>query len=119
MYKTIKIAGKDYPVNFGTWAIRCFEEETKTFIANMVHSEKPTSDGMALIYHGIKDGHRVAKLPFTLSQAELADVLDEDTNPKTITDIMNVFREQQGIPNMEDVDEKNLKAPAKKKKIGA
>jgi len=80
MHKLINIAGTDYPVSFGLFALKSFEDATGIGSGDLVNSisKKPISVSLDLFYFAFKDGFRKAKKEFTLTQADIADLVDQD-----------------------------------------
>ena len=78
MKEYVKIKGKNYPVNFGSWCHREFENDVGVSMSALDFSTSTTGSMLDIVYHGLKDGARIDKIPFDFEKTELADLLDEE-----------------------------------------
>ena len=91
MTEIVVIAGKNYPVKFGFNALRLFGNETGKTLAEIMslNNNIGINDAIALMWSGLKDGHRVEKTPFNLTMDDVSDLLDADQS--ALTKVMDVF----------------------------
>lgn len=91
MTEIVVIAGKNYPVKFGFNALRLFGNETGKTLAEIMslNNNIGINDAIALMWAGLKDGHRVEKIPFNLTMDDVSDLLDADQS--ALTKVMDVF----------------------------
>jgi hypothetical protein len=80
MVEYIQINGKRTPVKYGFNALRIFTTATGVTLEGLqgLSDSMSLEHAIALMYAGLKDGHRAEKLPFKLTIDEVADILDED-----------------------------------------
>ena len=114
MFKTVLIGKKKYPLSFGLWALKNFEDETGIGTAELVKklTEKTVSVSIDLFYYGFQDGYRKAKKKGAISRQQIADLFDE--NPEGMAACFRVFNESQLIPDLSD--EKNEVEEVEEKK---
>ena len=92
MIKTVKINGEEYPVSFGLMALADFcKMQGLSFVDLTTNlSDKLDLHGvLSLIHTGIKDGCRKAKKDFSLTIADVADLLDSD--PTALERVLEQF----------------------------
>jgi hypothetical protein len=65
------------------------EEVGPAMIAYANSSAQGINDAIALMWSGLKDGHRVEKTPFNLTMDDVSDLLDVDQS--ALTKVMDVF----------------------------
>ncbi len=79
-YEIIEIGDKKFPVSFGFAALRNYSTMTGTTLAdlNKLGTNMTLDDALVLMWCGIKDGHRRAKIEgeFTLDVDDVADLID-------------------------------------------
>ena len=94
-YEEIESEGKKYPVRYGFWALSKFCSLSQLSLIDLANLESTMTPEHAinLVYVGLLDGHRKAKLTFNLSVTDVADLMDEDS--ALITKCMEVFSKQQ------------------------
>ena len=109
MVKTATIAGKEYPVSFGSAAIAAFEKETGVSIST-IGDGTPYFNTLRLIHTGLKDGARKAKKTFSLEFESFCDLLDDD--PEAVTRLMDAFSESMPVADPDATEEKKVKAAA-------
>jgi len=80
MVEYIDIKGKKMPVKYGFNALRIFTAQTGLTLEQLsILSDSISLDhAIALMYAGLKDGHRAEKMTFVLGIDEVADLLDDD-----------------------------------------
>jgi hypothetical protein len=94
MSEFININGKKMAVKFGFNALRHFSKMTGTSITELekIGNNMTFDTALTLIYCGLMDGARVAKLDFKYTIDNLADDIDEDMS--IIEKCMLLFAEQ-------------------------
>lgn len=105
----MNIAGKEYPVHFGTLTLVSFEENTGVSISE-IGKGTSYSNVLHLIYEGMKSGARREKAAFDHSFEEFCDLIDTDA--EAIEKMMAVF--ESSMPQGDD-GEKKVKAKRKVK----
>jgi hypothetical protein len=98
MVEIVSIDGKNYPVKFGFNALRLFGNETGKSLAEIMtlSNDIGINDAVALMWAGLKDGHRVEKVPFIMTMDDVSDLLDAD--PSALNKVMEVFAKSFKAP---------------------
>ena len=95
-YEIVKLGKKDLPMYFGFNALRKYcrmSGVTLNELANFGNT-MTLDDAVNLIFCGIQEGHRRAKVDFELTTDEVADLLDGDS--EGLTKAMELFGEHMG-----------------------
>lgn len=95
MLKYTTIAGKEYPISFGTASRVSFESETGIPITE-IGTGTAYSHSLRLLFSGLRDGARQAKTNFNLDFYDFCDLLDED--PEAIPRLEAIFHESLPEP---------------------
>ena len=113
-YEEIESEGKKYPVRYGFWALNQFCKVCGLTLADLgkLESQMQPEHAIGLVWAGLKDGHRKAKLSFDLSLDDIADLIDEDA--QLITKCMTVFGKHQ--QNDSKTEKKNNRKQTKGRK---
>ena len=81
-YEILEIENEKLPIRFGFNSLRKFSLKTGATMADLnklASGQMTFNDAFVLIYCGIEDGHRAAKLPFKMSVDEVTDLFDNNT----------------------------------------
>ena len=95
-YEIVKLGKKDLPMYFGFNALRKYcrmSGVTLNELANFGNT-MTLDDAVNLIFCGIQEGHRRAKVDFDMTTDGVADLLDGDS--EGITRAMELFGEHMG-----------------------
>jgi hypothetical protein len=95
MVDLIKLGGKDYPVSLGFAALREAERETKRGLSDLLGGIENASikDTVYICHLALKHGARKEKQEFTLTEEDVADLMDE---PGKSTELSDLIGEQLG-----------------------
>ena len=95
MVEIVSIDGKNYPVKFGFNALRLFGNETGKSLAEIMtlSNDIGINDAVALMWAGLKDGHRVEKVAFIMT---MDDVSDGNANVPVGTTMAKIEQEVSG-----------------------
>ena len=93
------INGVDYPVKYGFAALRAFTDVTGTTLQELskLGDSMTTTQALALVWAGLKDGARVMKKDFDLSIDDVADLIDEDQ--EAMNKVLAVFQDSLAQPS--------------------
>lgn len=103
MLRQVTIGGVVHPISFGVNCLANFARETGLGFGDMVN-EIPFHAKLSLIYNALKDGARIEKKPFTMTEEEVGDMLG--TNIKLINTLIEYFIEDW------EPESKNVVSPA-------
>jgi len=92
-HHTVDIAGKQYPVSFGMFALANFCKQAGLSLSDMqtLGDNLDLLTAIQLVHEGLRDGHRKADKAFDLKVEDVADLLDEDDD--ALERILGVFTE--------------------------
>lgn len=101
-YQLVEIAGNKLPCRFGFNALSEFCSNTNTSLADLdsIASNMSLESALALIYVGLKDGHRVKckedgkVTDFKYTMEDVADLIDEDWD--VMAKVFEVFESMMG-----------------------
>jgi hypothetical protein len=96
---TVKLESGSMPLKYGWAALRDWTGITGKSLQDLesLGSEMTVSEVITLIWVGFKQGARVEKVEFTLSEEEVADLMDD--NPNLMNDAMKEFAKSMSSPN--------------------
>jgi hypothetical protein len=111
MTEIVSIDGKSYAVKFGFNALRLFGNETGKSLAEIMtlSNNIGMNDAIALMWAGLKDGHRVEKTPFVMTMDDVSDLLDAD--PSALNKVMDVFAKSFKAPESGNVQTQPTATP--------
>lgn len=95
MLKYTTIAGKEYPISFGTAAMVAFEADTGISVSDIATGTAYTNT-LRLLYAGLRDGARRTKTDFALDFDSFCDLLDED--PSALQRLQDAFEDSMPKP---------------------
>jgi hypothetical protein len=114
MVKYIKAGNKEYPVKFGFRALGEFCDLTNRTMNDLIllgENLRP-NDAISLAYCALKQGSKKEGIPFTLTEDDVADLMDDHSN--FLTDVMNAFGESQPVEDEKKSLPVQKKLPKKK-----
>ena len=116
MFEVVILNGNDYPIRFGMNALRIYCKRTNTSLQELdkLGQDISLDDACQLILAGLQDGARVAGKDFTLTVADIADILDEDFD--SLQKCFDVFSEQFSAKFKDEGNAKKVKKTPRDKK---
>lgn len=108
-YTEIQIGNKPVPCYYGTGAVASLEErgiDIGEALDSMKAGKLFFYHGLAIVYEGIKEGHRRANKPFMLSEADVADWIDGDFS--LIQKCVDVLAKSNFMQRLIEAAEKNV-----------
>lgn len=87
----VSLGGKEYPINFGTWAMHNFCEENNLGLNDLsiLGGKLNYKIALSLVFHGLKDGARLSKEDFNMELMDVADLVDQEENG--LEKVFNLF----------------------------
>jgi len=84
-------AGGKLPFSFGMNALSSFLDSEGLALADLgeLGANMKISTALNIVFYGFADGHRREGVPFTLTPADIGDLIDD--NPELLAQAMDVF----------------------------
>jgi hypothetical protein len=113
MVEYVELDGKRFPVKYGFWALKRFNDATNTTFVGIIDLMKVAKIGDILILAqiGLEEGARMFGEKFNHSQEEIAGWFDK--NPMVFVEFVNVLAKSIGSQKI-DSDTSGMIADQKK-----